>query len=95
MYIDVVPNRNSPPAILLRESYRFEGKVHKRALLNISGWAPELIRDFRTFKNTDPDRDIDWEIAWLTGSGDCTYFCVVGAIPGVKRDMVSAVDSTT
>ena len=48
MYIDVVPNRNSPPAILLRESYRFEGKVHKRTLLNISGWAPELIRDFRT-----------------------------------------------
>ncbi len=48
MFIDVVPNRNSPPAILLRESYRFEGKVLKRTLLNISDWAPELIRDFRT-----------------------------------------------
>ncbi|MCU0837070.1 MAG: hypothetical protein MUC77_22000, partial [Chromatiaceae bacterium] len=29
MYIDTVPNRNSPPAILLRESYREQGKVKK------------------------------------------------------------------
>ena len=32
MYIEAVPNRNSPPAILLRESYREGGKVRKRAL---------------------------------------------------------------
>jgi hypothetical protein len=31
MYIESVPNRNSPPAILLRESYRQGGKVRKRA----------------------------------------------------------------
>jgi hypothetical protein len=30
MYIDVVPNRNSPPAILLRESYRVDGKVKSK-----------------------------------------------------------------
>jgi hypothetical protein len=36
MYIEAVPNRNSPPAILLRESYREDGKVRKRTLCNLS-----------------------------------------------------------
>jgi transposase len=38
MYIEAVPNRNSPPAILLRESYRENGKVRKRTLCNLSDW---------------------------------------------------------
>ena len=36
MYVEAVPNRNSPPAILLRESYRENGKVRKRTLANLS-----------------------------------------------------------
>ena len=36
MYIDIVPNRSSPPAILLREAYREDGKVKKRTLANLS-----------------------------------------------------------
>ena len=36
MYIAAIPNRNSPPAILLRESYREEGKVKSRTLANLS-----------------------------------------------------------
>jgi len=36
MYIEAVPNRHSPPAILLRESYRQGGKIKKRTLLNLS-----------------------------------------------------------
>ena len=47
MYIEAVPNRNSPPAILLRESYRDSGKVKKRTLLNLSDWPPELIEGFK------------------------------------------------
>jgi len=47
MYIEAVPNRNSPPAILLRESYRDNGKVKKRTLLNLSDWPPELIEGFK------------------------------------------------
>lgn len=43
MYIDVVPNRNSPPAVLLRESYREGGKVRKRTLANLSSWPPEKV----------------------------------------------------
>ena len=49
MYIDTVPNRNSPPAVLLRESYRDEdGKVKKRTLANLSQCAPEVIDGMRT-----------------------------------------------
>jgi transposase len=48
MYIEAVPNRNSPPAILLRESYRVDGKVKKRTLLNLSDWPPALIEGLRT-----------------------------------------------
>ena len=44
MYIEAVPNRNSPPAVLLRESYRDEnGKVKKRTLANLSCLDPSLI----------------------------------------------------
>jgi hypothetical protein len=43
MYIAVVPNRNSPPAILLRESFREDGKVRNRTLANLSSWPAEKI----------------------------------------------------
>ena len=48
MYIEAVPNRSSPPAILLRESYRDNGKVRKRTLANLSKWPPALVESFRT-----------------------------------------------
>jgi transposase len=47
MYIEAVPNRNSPPAILLRESYRLEGKVRKRTLCNLSDWSPAHVEGLR------------------------------------------------
>ena len=47
MYIEAVPNRNSPPAILLRESFRHEGKVCKRTLCNLSGWPPAHVEGLR------------------------------------------------
>ncbi len=40
MYIASVPNRTSPPAILLRESYREDGKVKTRTLANLTSWPP-------------------------------------------------------
>jgi hypothetical protein len=49
MYIETVPNRGSPPAILLRESYREDGKVRKRTLANLSDWPAERVEGFRTF----------------------------------------------
>jgi transposase len=47
MYIEAVPNRNSPPAILLRESYRHQGKVRKRTLCNLSGWSAAHVEGLR------------------------------------------------
>jgi len=38
MYVTRVPNRGSPPAVLLRESYRDGGKVKNRTLANLSSW---------------------------------------------------------
>jgi hypothetical protein len=48
MYIESVPNRNSPPAILLRESYRDAGKIKKRTIANLSDWPTEIVEGLRT-----------------------------------------------
>jgi Transposase DDE domain len=48
MYIESVPNRNSPPAILLRESYRDGGKIKKRTIANLSDWPSEIVEGLRT-----------------------------------------------
>jgi hypothetical protein len=48
MYIESVPNRNSPPAILLRESYRDGGKIKKRTIANLSDWPTEIVEGLRT-----------------------------------------------
>lgn len=47
MYIESVPNRNSPPAILLREGWRENGKVKKRTIANLSHWPPQKINALR------------------------------------------------
>src|SRR6201985_2765337 len=47
MYIEAVPNRTSPPAILLRESYRENGKVRKRTLCNLSDWPTAYVEGLR------------------------------------------------
>lgn len=46
MYIVKIPNRKSPPAVLLRESYREDGKVKNRTLLNLSEWPDERVSQF-------------------------------------------------
>lgn len=47
MYIDIVPNRQSPPAVLLRESYREHGKVKKRTLANLSKLPRDIVEQLR------------------------------------------------
>ena len=47
MYVAKVPNRNSPPAILLRESFRENGKVKTRTLANVSHLPPQHIEALR------------------------------------------------
>jgi transposase len=47
MYVERIPNRNSPPAILLRESYRDGDKFKKRTLANLSDWPAAKIEALR------------------------------------------------
>jgi transposase len=47
MYVARVPNRNSPPAFLLREGWREGGKVKNRTLANLSHWPPAQIEALR------------------------------------------------
>lgn len=54
MYIETVPNRDSPPAILLREGWR-EGKhVRKRTLANLSDWPPHKVESLRRLLRDEP-----------------------------------------
>ena len=47
MFVTTVPNRGSPPAVLLRESYREDGRVKSRTLANLSGWTDEKVQTLR------------------------------------------------
>jgi transposase len=47
MYIEAVPNRNSPPAVLLRETYRQDGRIRKRTLCNLSHWPSAHVEGLR------------------------------------------------
>lgn len=47
MYVETVPNRGSPPAVLLRESFRRAGKVFKKTLANLSDWPRRKVDNLR------------------------------------------------
>ena len=55
MYIDTVPNRSSPPAILLRQSLRQGKRVVKQTLANLSHWDPARIEALRRALRGDFD----------------------------------------
>src|SRR5579875_2130968 len=66
MYVATVPNRGSPPAVLLRESYREGGKVKNRTLANLSHWPEHQVAALRlVLKGTVPVADLSssFEIA--------------------------------
>ena len=54
MYIESVPNRNSPPAILLREAWREGEKVHKRTVANLTDWPEPKIEALRRLLKNEP-----------------------------------------
>ena len=59
MYIDIVPNRKSPPAILLRESIRQGGKIVKRTLANLSSLSIEQAEAIRAVLKGEPLAPVD------------------------------------
>jgi hypothetical protein len=54
MFIDTVPNRRSPPAILLRESWREGETTHKRTLANLSHWPAHKVAQLRRLLRNEP-----------------------------------------
>lgn len=59
MYVTRVPNRGSPPAILLRESYREDGKVKTRTLANLTRWPePKIEALSQVLKGLPPRVDV-------------------------------------
>jgi transposase len=76
MYIESVPNRSSPPAILLREAYRQNGKVLKRTLANLSHWDPARVEALRRALRGDFDH---------LGSPDPTTGLVFGLLFALKQ----------
>ena len=54
MFIDIVQNRKSPPAILLREAWREGQKVRKRTVANLSGWPREKVEALRRLLKNEP-----------------------------------------
>jgi Transposase DDE domain len=59
MYIEAVPNRSSPPAILLREGHREGGRVVKKTIANLSHWPMEKIETFRRLLKDEPLVSVD------------------------------------
>jgi hypothetical protein len=85
MYVARVPNRGSPPAILLRESYREAGKVKNRTLANLSAWPEAKVEALtRVLKGQPPpaaDLDRAFEITRSLPHGH------VAAVLGTARDL--------
>ena len=53
MYIDIVPNRKSRPAVLLREAWREGGRIRKRTIANLTDWPPDKIEALRRLLKGD------------------------------------------
>ena len=90
MYVAIVPNRTSPPAILLQESYREGDKVKKRTLANLSKLPPTAIEAIRrvlageTLVSTEEHFDIERSLPHGAAAA------VVGMIKKLELDHVIA-----
>lgn len=103
MYIAIIPNRNSPPAVLLRESYRENGKVKTRTLANLSKLPSEAIETLRqTLKGKKlltPDQAFEVVAsahhghvqAVLTAMQRLRFAELIDSQPSPERDRVAAM----
>lgn len=103
MHINIIPNRGSPPTVLLRESYREGGKVHKRTLANLSALSPEQVQMIRATLRGDVVQPINqtFEVIASPAHGHVQAVClamqrlgfasVLAAKPCRERDLVLAM----
>ena len=96
MYVATVPNRNSPPATLLRESFRQNGKVHNRTLANLSHWPVEKVEALRQLLKGDyqglPALDSAFEITRSSPHGHVA--AVLSTFHHLHLDTVLDADSS-
>jgi len=104
MYVTRVPNRGSPPAVLLRESYREEGKVRTRTLANLSRWPEHKVEKLqRALKGLPATRDLveAFEITRSLPHGHVAAVLgaaralgveeLIDSAPSRRRDLVTAM----
>ena len=105
MYVAKVPNRGSPPAVLLRESYREAGKVKNRTLANLSAWPDAKVDALsRVLKGQPPpaaDLDGTFEITRSLPHGHVAAVLgtarqlgldeLIDPVPSRHRDLVTAM----
>ena len=103
MYIENVPNRNSPPAILLREGWRQGKKVCKRTIANLSDWPEQKITNLRRLLKDEPlmSPDDAFEITRTLAHGHVEAILgtlkkiglhtMIGSKPSRERDLVVAM----
>ena len=93
MYIESVPNRNSPPAILLRESYRENGKVKKRTLANLSKLPGPIVAHLRVLLrggSAIEDLEKDFEVIRSLPHGHVA--AVLGTLRKIGLDLIIGKD---
>lgn len=104
MYVTRVPNRGSPPAVLLRESYREAGQVKTRTLANLSGWPEHKVQKLqRALKGVPAAADLTeaFEIARSLPHGHVAAVLgtaqrlgiaeLIDPAPSRRRDLVIAM----
>src|SRR5260370_38289446 len=89
MHVDRIPNRTSPPAYLLRESYREGSKVRKRTLANITHWPVSKIEALRRLLRDElPGGDQAQGLSVLGSLPHGLVAAVVGKLPSLWPDRV-------
>jgi len=103
MYIETVPNRNSRPAILLREGWREGQKTVKRTLANLSDWPQPQVETLRrvlrgemlvspqdlfTTADTSPHGQVEAILAMIR---QLDLEAVISSKPCRERDLVVAM----
>lgn len=103
MYIATIPNRGSPPAILLREGYRENGKVKTRTLANLSQLPSHAIealrRSLKGQPSVSPDTAFERVDSWHHGHVDAVlramkrlrFDSLLGSRPSRERELVIAM----
>jgi len=95
MYIERVPNRNSPPAVLLRESYREGKKVRKRTLANLSKLPDEAVDGLKILlKGGKAIEDIEEAFKIVRSRPHGHVAAVLGAIKKIGLDSIISGENT-